>query len=55
VRKAFGTSIGNNAVHGSDSVEASLRELALFFGGSEQDDEDEECDVEYEFDEEGEN
>ncbi len=31
VRKQFGTSIGQNAVHGSDSPEAAMRELGLFF------------------------
>ena len=31
VRKAFGTSIGNNAVHGSDAQETAMRELGLFF------------------------
>jgi nucleoside-diphosphate kinase len=31
VRKRFGSSIGNNAVHGSDSSETAMRELALFF------------------------
>lgn len=40
VRKAFAASIGKNAVHGSDSEDAALRELALFFGGSEEEDEE---------------
>lgn len=31
VRKKFGASIGNNAVHGSDSSDTAMRELALFF------------------------
>lgn len=31
VRKLFGTSIGNNAVHGSDAQETAMRELGLFF------------------------
>lgn len=31
VRKRFGTSIGNNAVHGSDAPETAMRELSLFF------------------------
>ncbi len=31
VRKIYGTSIGQNAVHGSDSPESAQRELALFF------------------------
>ncbi len=32
LRKLFGTSIGSNAVHGSDSPENAKRELQLFFG-----------------------
>jgi nucleoside-diphosphate kinase len=32
IRKLFGTSIGHNAVHGSDSPESAKRELSLFFG-----------------------
>ncbi len=31
VRKMYGTSIGQNAVHGSDSAQSAQRELALFF------------------------
>ena len=31
VRKQFASSIGKNAVHGSDSSESAQRELALFF------------------------
>ena len=31
VRKRFGTSIGQNVVHGSDSTETARRELGLFF------------------------
>jgi nucleoside-diphosphate kinase len=31
LRKVFGTSIGNNAVHGSDSKENAKREITLFF------------------------
>ena len=31
IRKLFGSSIGNNAVHGSDSPESAMRELGLFF------------------------
>jgi nucleoside-diphosphate kinase len=31
VRKQFASSIGQNAVHGSDSPESAQRELALFF------------------------
>jgi nucleoside-diphosphate kinase len=43
IRKLFGTSIGNNAVHGSDSAESAERELGLFFPGDEDG-----CDVECE-------
>lgn len=32
IRKLFGTSIGNNAVHGSDAAETAAMELTLFFG-----------------------
>ncbi len=31
IRKKFGTSIGNNAVHGSDAPETAKTELALMF------------------------
>lgn len=31
VRKAFGSSVGQNAVHGSDAPQSAQRELALFF------------------------
>ena len=31
VRKLYGTSIGNNAAHGSDSVENARQELGIFF------------------------
>lgn len=31
VRAKFGDNVGENAVHGSDSVESAARELALFF------------------------
>lgn len=31
IRQLFGTSIGNNAVHGSDSIENAKREIGLFF------------------------
>jgi nucleoside-diphosphate kinase len=31
LRKEFGASIGNNAVHGSDSEENAQTELAYFF------------------------
>ncbi len=36
VRKDFGTEIGKNAVHGSDSLENAKRELLLFFGQQPQ-------------------
>ena len=36
VRKLYGTSIGNNAVHGSDAPETAAYELGLFFGGPAQ-------------------
>jgi nucleoside-diphosphate kinase len=35
VRKLFGTNVGENAVHGSDSVENGLSECAYFFAGHE--------------------
>ncbi|KAA3660520.1 MAG: nucleoside-diphosphate kinase [Calditrichaeota bacterium] len=35
IRKDFATSIGNNAVHGSDSVENGEIEVAFFFSRSE--------------------
>ncbi|NBU62558.1 nucleoside-diphosphate kinase [bacterium] len=35
VRKRFGTSIGNNAVHGSDSPENGIKEVNYFFDISE--------------------
>ncbi len=31
IRKEFGTSIGQNVVHGSDALETSNKELGLFF------------------------
>jgi nucleoside-diphosphate kinase len=31
VRKAFGTSIGNNATHGSDAPQTAAQELGMFF------------------------
>lgn len=31
IRAKFGDNVGENAVHGSDSVESAQRELALFF------------------------
>lgn len=33
VRKRFGGSIGENASHGSDSVENGVREVSFFFAG----------------------
>lgn len=41
IRKLYGRSIGSNATHGSDSAASAEREIALFFGG--MDDEDDEC------------
>ena len=35
IRKLFGDSVGENAVHGSDSPASAERELALFFEKSE--------------------
>ncbi len=35
IRKAFGASVGENAVHGSDSPESAKREIAYFFDDSE--------------------
>jgi nucleoside-diphosphate kinase len=35
IRKEFGDNVGENAVHGSDSLESAKRELALFFEKSE--------------------
>ncbi|MFK8136849.1 MAG: nucleoside-diphosphate kinase [Bdellovibrionales bacterium] len=35
IRKLFGDSMGENAVHGSDSTESAERELGLFFEKSE--------------------
>ncbi|MDQ3069016.1 MAG: nucleoside-diphosphate kinase [Acidobacteriota bacterium] len=36
MRKEFGTSIGNNATHGSDAPETAAFELGYFFRGMEQ-------------------
>ena len=46
IRNLFGTSIGNNAVHGSDSAETALEELSLFFPDlfGYEDSEEVECD-----------
>lgn len=35
VRKIWGDNVGENAIHGSDSLESAQRELALFFAQSE--------------------
>jgi len=35
VRKLYGTSIERNAIHGSDSPENAVKELAFFFSSSE--------------------
>lgn len=35
LRKLFGDSVGENAVHGSDSPESAAREISLFFESSE--------------------
>ena len=35
LRKLYGDSIGENAVHGSDSLESASRELKLFFNEDE--------------------
>lgn len=35
IRKVFGDSMGENAVHGSDSIDSAKRELALFFEKNE--------------------
>ena len=35
IRKQFGKSIDNNAVHGSDAAETAAEEIAFFFSGIE--------------------
>lgn len=35
IRKLFGSNVGENATHGSDSLENAQREIAYFFSGSE--------------------
>jgi nucleoside-diphosphate kinase len=35
LRKVFGTNVGENAVHGSDSLESARREISFFFAGHE--------------------
>lgn len=36
IRRMFGTSIGSNAVHGSDSAETAAQEVEFFFGGCDE-------------------
>jgi len=46
IRNSYGTSIGNNAVHGSADSESAVRELGLFFPelfGYDSDEEDDKC------------
>jgi nucleoside-diphosphate kinase len=35
IRKLFGTNVGENATHGSDSLENASREIAYFFPGAQ--------------------
>jgi nucleoside-diphosphate kinase len=35
IRKAFGTNVERNAVHGSDAAETARQEIAFFFGNLE--------------------
>jgi nucleoside-diphosphate kinase len=35
IRKLFGANVGENATHGSDSLENAKREIAYFFAGSD--------------------
>jgi nucleoside-diphosphate kinase len=35
IRKLYGANVGENAVHGSDSVENGVSEISYFFAGSE--------------------
>jgi len=35
IRKLFGSNVGENATHGSDSLENAQREIAYFFPGTE--------------------
>ncbi len=35
IRKLFGSNVGENATHGSDSVDNAKREIAYFFPGAE--------------------
>ena len=43
VRKKFGTSIGNNAAHGSDSPDTAAQELGLFFSVHDDENEGDSC------------
>ncbi|HTM06676.1 MAG TPA: nucleoside-diphosphate kinase [Patescibacteria group bacterium] len=50
IRATFGTDIGNNAVHGSDSQESAERELSMFFVDEDDfNEEDEDKNDEFEF------
>jgi nucleoside-diphosphate kinase len=35
IRKQFGANVGENATHGSDSIENARREIGYFFSGAE--------------------
>ena len=35
IRQAFGSNVGENATHGSDSLENAVREIGYFFAGAE--------------------
>ncbi len=35
IRKQFGTNVGENATHGSDSLDNAKREIGFFFSGAE--------------------
>lgn len=35
IRKLFGSNVGENATHGSDSIENAAREIAYFFPGAQ--------------------
>jgi nucleoside-diphosphate kinase len=35
IRKHFGSNVGENATHGSDSLENARREIGYFFSGAE--------------------
>jgi nucleoside-diphosphate kinase len=50
IRATFGTDLGNNAIHGSDSQESAERELSMFFVDEEDfNEEDDDKDEEFEF------